>query len=172
MRRLRSYKHIYSKHPIISHTPMWKESNHPQGTAMPQKPSSTKKYAPMQSTPDEIYQSCLMLQCEKWCLISSEGWPWLKNPSSTERSMPWHNGHLKNQTSTKKGVPQCDVSNRMVAYPIKKKLSEVAMPQYRVIPQLMAYHNQNALQPIPSIAHMRAIKTRCMISWPQGALKT
>ena len=109
MRRLSSYKHIQSKHPVISHTLMWKESNHLQGTAMPQKPSSTEKYAPMQSTPDEIYQSCLMLQCEKWRLISSEGWPWLKNPSSTERRMPWHNGRLKIQTLTKKGVPQCDV---------------------------------------------------------------
>ena len=122
MRRLCSYKHVQSKHPVISHTPMWKESNHLQGIAMPQKPSSTEKYAPMQSTPDEIYQSCLMLQCEKWRLIFSEGWPCLKNPSSTERSMPWHNGHLKNQPSTKKCVPQCDVSNRMAAYPIKKTL--------------------------------------------------
>ena len=95
MRRLCSYKHIQSNHPVISYTPMWKESNYLQGTAIPQKPSSTEKYAPMQSTLDERYQSCLMLQCEKWRLISSEGWPWLKNPSSTERSMPWHNGHLK-----------------------------------------------------------------------------
>ena len=99
------YKHIQLNHPTISHTPIWKESNHLQGIAMPQKPSSTEKYAPMQSTPDEIYQSCLMLQCEKWRLIFSEGWPCLKNPSSTERSMPWHNGHLKNQPLTKKGVP-------------------------------------------------------------------
>ena len=120
MRRLCSYKHIQSKHPVISHTLMWKESNHLQGIAMPQKPSLTEKYAPMQSTPNEIYQSCLMLQCEKWRLISFEGWPWLKNPPSTKRSMPWHNGSLKNQTLTKKCVPQCDVSNRMVAYSIKK----------------------------------------------------
>ena len=47
MRRLCSYKHVQSKHPVISHTPMWKESNHLQGIAMPQKPSSIEKSMPL-----------------------------------------------------------------------------------------------------------------------------
>ena len=34
----------------------------------------------------------------KGCLISFEGWPLLKNPLSNERSIPWHNGHLKKST--------------------------------------------------------------------------
>ena len=69
-----------------------------------------KGYAPVQSTPDETRQSCLMLQYEKGHLISSQEGTWLKNPSSTEKSMPRHNGH-----------------------PIIK-LSEMAMPQCKVIP--------------------------------------
>ena len=42
-----------------------------------------------------------------------------QNPSSAKRSMPRHNGHLKNQPLTKKGVSQYNVLRKMAAYPIK-----------------------------------------------------
>ena len=57
-----------------------------------------------------------------------------QNPSSVERNMPRHNGHLKNQSLTKKCVPWYDVSSKMAAYPIKNSLRWLC-------PSVGSYHN-------------------------------
>ena len=96
---------------------------------MPQKLSSTERGMPLSKVhqmKSTNHVSCSNVKKKMASDILQE-MAMTINPSSTERSMPRHNGHLKNKPLTKKGVPQCDVSSRMAAYPIKK-LSEVAMP--------------------------------------------
>ena len=123
-------------HPIISRTPMWNETNRLQGTVMPKKPSSIERGMPLckvHQTKCVNHVSCSNV--EKGHLISSEELTWLKNPSSTEKSMPQHNGH-----------------------PIEKKSLRW------LCPSVGSYHNswsitiKNALESIPSVAHIRAIK--------------
>ena len=81
-------------------------------------------------------------------LISSKEWTWLKNPSSTKKSMPRHNGH-----------------------PIKK-LSKMVMPQSKDHTMTPGPTQSECSRTNPKYRSHKSYQTQCVMSWPQGALKT
>ena len=54
--------------------------------------------------------------------------------------------HLEKSTINERSVSQCRISSRVTVSPIKT-LSEMAMPQCKVIPQFLIHHNPREKRP-------------------------